>query len=273
MRDLKRFIRRYGWRAWMVFALTIITCVVLVQTAFGSSGSTPSIATSKTSPTSSGSAGSAVQTAAATGRVKVDQPSGSETAVLSSEVLPPGANYTEQGAGTYTVLPGQSTVVGSGPLRRYTVEYENGITGVDLNAFATIVDSTLANPKSWAGSGFSLQRVASGAVDFRITLVSSLTVRSICGYEEQIETSCFTPENGNRVVLNNARWVRGAVAYTSDIDTYRLYMVNHEVGHALGNAHQFDCLANGLAPVMMQQTKSVQAQNGALCRPNPWPNP
>jgi hypothetical protein len=120
------------------------------------------------------------------------------------------------------------------------------------------------------------QRVSSGPVDFRVTLTSSLTVRELCGYEEQIETSCYAPgptASDNRVVLNDSRWVRGAVAYASDIATYHIYMVNHEVGHALGNSHLYDCLASGLAPVMMQQTKSVQAENGQLCRPNAWPNP
>ena len=40
----------------------------------------------------------------------------------------------------------------------------------------------------------------------------------------------------NRVVLNDARWVRGDAAYVGDLDAYRIYMINHEDGHALGHS-------------------------------------
>jgi hypothetical protein len=69
-------------------------------------------------------------------------------------------------------------------------------------------------------------------------------------------------------MLNYMRWVEGAASYGDNLDSYRSYMVNHEVGHILGNRHS-DCPVPGvLAPVMMQQTKGVGA-----CLPNPWPLP
>jgi hypothetical protein len=70
---------------------------------------------------------------------------------------------------------------------------------------------------------------------------------------------------GGRAVLNRWRWRVGAAAY-SRVERYRVYLVNHEVGHLLGH-HHLGCPASGArAPVMMQQTKGV-----APCRPNPWP--
>ena len=114
----------------------------------------------------------------------------------------------------------------------------------------------------------SLQRVDSGPVDFRVTLMSAMTVRKLCGYSIHVETSCYaTPAEGhspvNRVVLNVARWVRGSTAYLGDLTAYRIYMVNHEDGHALGHQHAHQCLPDGLAPVMMQQTFGLQVGGDA----------
>ena len=123
----------------------------------------------------------------------------------------------------------------------------------------------------------SLQRVDSGQIDFHVTLTSAMTVRHICGYDVHVETSCYMAAGNipvNRVVLNDARYVRGATAYVGDLATYRTYMVNHEVGHALGHRHAHQCLPGGLAPVMMQQTFGLRsAQTGELCEANPWPFP
>jgi hypothetical protein len=104
-----------------------------------------------------------------------------------------------------------------------------------------------------------------------------MTVRQICGYSVHVETSCYMPAGlwpVNRVVLNDARFARGATAYVGDRDTYRIYMINHEVGHAVGHQHAHQCLPGGLAPVMMQQTFGLRsAATGDLCEANPWPYP
>ncbi|CAN5484272.1 hypothetical protein BH09ACT12_BH09ACT12_23930 [soil metagenome] len=67
-------------------------------------------------------------------------------------------------------------------------------------------------------------------------------------------------------MLNAWRWLNGADAYEGNLNDYRRYLVNHEVGHALGKAH-VGCPGSGLpAPVMMQQTKGL-----GECSANPWP--
>jgi Protein of unknown function (DUF3152) len=178
------------------------------------------------------------------------------------------------------VIPGTGPVVGSGTVHKYTIEAEDGITGIDLTAFATEVQTVLSDPKSWTATrGVALERVDSGSVDFHITLTSSMTVRNLCGYDIPIETSCFAAAGSvpglkvNRVVINDSRWVRGDPAYVGDLDAYRIYMINHEDGHALGHMHAHECLSNGLAPAMMQQTIGLKATSGQLCQANPWPYP
>jgi hypothetical protein len=274
--DLRRLTRRYGWRAYSVPVLVVVTVAALLNTGAQGAPADPRAAGSGHAGGSAAAKRStAPPVASASAQVKVDQ-SGANVLgqVEDSAALPPGADFTDQGAGTFSVIPGSTAVVGTGPLRRYTIEYEDGITGIDMSGVAKTIDATLDDPRSWTGTGaFSLQRVDSGAVDFRITLTSSLTVRTLCGYTQQIETSCFDPANDNRVVLNDSRWVRGAVAYANDITTYHQYMINHEVGHALGFEHVYSCLPGGKAPTMMQQTITVQATDGTMCQPNPWPNP
>jgi hypothetical protein len=49
-------------------------------------------------------------------------------------------------------------------------------------------------------------------------------------------------------------------------------LVNHEIGHTLGQHHRGCSKDGALAPVMMQQSKGMTT-NGNTCKPNPWPRP
>jgi hypothetical protein len=268
----RRFTDRYGWRAYALPILVVLTALALATT--NSPSAVKDALSGGIGSGKSGSSNSPPQ-AASNGTLKSDDPgSGALNSELPALQLPPGPAYTTRGTGTFATIPGKSTVYGKGTLHRFSIEVENGVTGVDLNAFATTVMSALKNSQSWIADGkVALQRVDSGEVDFHVTLVSSMTVRQLCGYDLPVETSCFAPDAGNRVVLNVARWVRGAKAYSSDLATYRIYGVNHEVGHALGHFHAHNCLASGQAPVMMQQTIGTTTASGKICQPNPWPYP
>ncbi len=280
---LRGFVRRYGWRAYALPALAVITVLALL-----SAGNAPSHkdVAHGTPPAQTVQPGHSAQPtappAAASTSVKSDQPSaGSHNNALKAGQLPAGAPYTVSGTGTFRVLKGSSAVVGKGKLFRYSVEVENGITGIDLKQYADLVQSVLADRRSWAGHGdVALQRVDSTQADFHVSLVSSMTVRRLCGYDIPVETSCYAatdPVTGatiNRVVINDARWVRGDAAYLGDVTAYRIYMINHEDGHAIGHEHAHQCLPGGLAPVMMQQTIGLKsATTGQLCQANPWPYP
>lgn len=272
---LRTFVHRYGWRAYALPVLAVVTVVALVGMA---SPSHKSARTATPPPASQPQNSRPAQPAPAgttgTTELKTDKAgAGAQNEALASDVLPDGPAYTKRGNGTFRTLPGTTPVVGTGELHRYTIDVENGITGVDLNAFASLVDKTLDDPRSWTHTGLALQRVDSGPVDFRLTLTSSMTVRNLCGYELKIETSCYAPDHDSRVVENVARWVRGDQAYIGDLNAYHVYMINHESGHALGHMHGHTCLSNGLAPVMMQQTIGLRSVSGKICGANPWPFP
>ena len=176
---------------------------------------------------------------------------------LPTGILPDGGPYTEAGAKTWHIVPGADPKVGQGTTKSftYTVEVEDGIDttpfGGDEN-FARMVSQTLANPKSWTHNPqFAFTRIDSGQPDFRVSLTTPMTAREGCGYEIPIETSCYNPSFGPdgqpRVFLNEARWVRGAVPFQGDVGAYRQYLINHEVGHAIGYPRHEPCGENGAA--------------------------
>ncbi|MFC6851703.1 DUF3152 domain-containing protein [Aquipuribacter hungaricus] len=169
------------------------------------------------------------------------------------------------GDGSFAVAPGTGEQVGDGRLVRYTVEVEGGLP-LDPAEVAGVVEEVLADPRSWTGDGaWALQRVDADP-DARIVVASPDTTDRMCApLRTRGEVSC---RNGDDVVLNARRWTRGATTWGDDVDGYRRYVVNHELGHYLGNGH-VPCPADGEpAPVMLQQTVGLQG-----CLPNAWPHP
>jgi hypothetical protein len=167
--------------------------------------------------------------------------------------------------GELVVVPGESEVAGSGErLVTYAVEVEQGLP-VDPDCFARVVELTLADDRSWIGSGrWSMQRVDTEDVSLRVTLASPDTVDSRC---LPLRTGgIFSCWNGSRAMVNLWRWETGASDFGDHLIEYRTYVINHEVGHGLGFGH-VGCTGSGdPAPVMMQQSKTT-----GDCVPNGWP--
>ncbi len=270
---VRRFVRRYGWRAYAVPLLTVATLITLGDLAVNGTAGPPGRAVTSTAvaaepPTTR----AAVPLASAEERPTASDGLAEGDAAPSETAPAPGAEtYVEKGAGTVTVVGGTSRVFGSGPLQRFVVEIEDGI-GIDGAAFASAVEKTLADPRSWGNGGrYSFQRVgpaeaAASEYEFKVTLISPGSMEIYCpGVGTGGYTSC---RYGERAVINLARWATAVPHYDGDIATYRDYVVNHEVGHALGNGHQ-DCPGAGaVAPVMQQQTLGLDG-----CVRNAWPYP
>jgi hypothetical protein len=288
---LGRFVSTYGWRAYALPALIAVTVLVAYQTVTGTSGpaSAPASEEPVQGPPTFGSSPTAIIGAPPRGLTAFD-------ANLPTGLLPDGGPFTEAGDKTWAVVPGVTPRFGEGAAKdfTYTVEVEDGIDATafgGVDAFARMVDETLANPKSWTHNPqFAFTRIDSGSPDFRISLTSPGTVREGCGYDIQLESSCYNPAYGyardSRVLINEARWVRGAIPFQGDVGSYRQYVVNHEVGHAIGYQRHEPCdKQGGLAPVMMQQTFSTADDDdvrfdpdwvkpdGKVCQFNPWPYP
>lgn len=290
-----RFVSAYGWRAYAVPVLVATT----VLAGFGatrpiSAGQAPA---ENAAPVAGGIHDSPAPSAPGIGQPRsknLDAPPSADGTFDPSGppgAVPPGGPIPESTAQSWHVVSGTTPKVGSGSedTSTYTIEVQDGLDTASLGgdkAFARMVDATLDNPKSWTGDPrFAFQRIDSGEPSFRISLSAPMTVRDACGYAIPLEASCFNSGQG-RVVINVARWVRGAIAFQGDLGSYRQYAINHEVGHAIGYDHQACGSDGGLAPVMMQQTFSTANNdiaaldpggevpaNGNACRFNGWPFP
>ena len=286
---LGRFISTYGWRAYILPALVVLTAVVVYQTVTAISAPKPTQAEGPAQgPPTIGAVSTAIIGAPPKGLTQFD-------VNLPTGILPDGGPFTEAGTKTWHIVPDTTSKVGEGTTKTftYTVEIEDGIDTTTFggdDGFAQLVSETLANPKSWTHNPqFAFIRIDSGQPDFRLSLTSPMTVREGCGYEIALEASCYNPaylDEQPRVFINEARWVRGAVPFQGDVGSYRQYLVNHEIGHAMGFQRHEGCGENGdLAPIMMQQTFSTNNNDAAkfdpqtvtsdakACRFNPWPYP
>lgn len=170
------------------------------------------------------------------------------------------------GPGTFTTAAGRSARAGEGRLHRYKVTVENGIT-VSPDQAAKAVEEVLADERGWTADGrWAFQRVSHGPHDFVVRLATPATVDRICGrygLDTGGEVNCRV---GKEVVVNLKRWRLATEFYTDDVTGYRALIINHEVGHFLGEGHM-TCPGPGRpAPVMMQQIKGLKG-----CVPNVWP--
>ena len=149
---------------------------------------------------------------------------------------------------------------------RFLVEVQSGVP-VDPECFARLVEDTLADPEGWRAAGYGFARVGPDDwVHLRVTLAVPDTVDRMC---LPLNTAgIYSCWNGERTMLNLERWTEGAESFGDDVATYRRYMINHEVGHALGFGHRSCPAAGEPAPVMMQQTKTTGA-----CLPSGRPTP
>lgn len=282
-RGIKRLVAGYGWRIYAIPVLLVLTALVVLDTV-------------QPAPPEPGAGGT---TNAAQAPSTTSEPPPTEVQASKPQLniptaeLPAGPAFSEDGVGTFKVIAGSGPRVGEAnapKFRKYAIAIEDGVKPEDYNgddaAFARTVEGFLSDPRSWVGTKtVALQRVeANQNPDFTIALTSTKTTHTLCGKEIPYETSCWHPQT-KRVIINTARWVRGAMVYSRDLAGYRNYVINHEVGHALGSGHA-PCAENGApAPVMMQQTfgvsndfvsllnagQDVVPSDGKVCTPNAFP--
>jgi hypothetical protein len=130
--------------------------------------------------------------------------------------------------------------------------------------FAETVLEILTDTRGWVRAGFHFREDPDAP--YTIVLAEGDEVDRLClPYDTYGLYSC---QNGPVVALNADRWRSATPQWPSDLESYRVMLVNHEVGHLLHLHHpRPQCPAPGLpAPVMAQQSTTLEG-----CVPNPWP--
>lgn len=156
-------------------------------------------------------------------------------------------------------------------LVRFRVLVESGL---DTNPGQFVQDllSVLCDQRSWIGSGevrFRYDPEGSILVGLRAPASAEKRCMQLIGLSVNFYYSCA---GYREVVLNSDRWFTGSKYWPGSVPVYRQMLVNHEVGHTLGQHHRTCPRDGAYAPVMMQQSKGMTT-NGNTCKPNPWPRP
>lgn len=243
-------------------------------TAGASSSATSSTPTSATS--TPGAAASGTPSTLSTPNTSSTSSTSNSAGAQSTEAIARGTGkltttIPASGSGETTVLalPGSDSTR-TGRSIRYTVEVEKGL-GVPQEHFAQTVRAVLTDARGWEqrdGVHFVNVTPAERAKG------ESAQVRIVLGSPAYVDRRCLPLHTGGtlschadgKVLLNVRRWAQGADTYGDDITNYRIYLINHEVGHSLGHGHRTCSGAGKRALVMIQQTKSLGG-----CTAWPWP--
>lgn len=131
---------------------------------------------------------------------------------------------------------------------RYKISIESDIKK-NLKNFKKEVDTILSHPKSWKVNFLQDDK----NFDFEITLASAKNIKKYCNFSG---LSCADPYN-QKIWINNYRWTKGAKPSKLSLKNYRIYLINHEVGHLLGFLHATP-IKNRKVPVMNQHTLGLK---------------
>ncbi len=140
-----------------------------------------------------------------------------------------------------------------------------GVSSSYLGGLESKLQSVYGDKRGWSLNGLVSYRKVSSGCDFTVWLSAAKlmpTFGAIC----DSSWSCTVSPN---VILNFDRWQGASAAWNQkggSLDDYRSMVINHETGHWLGFGHAFCAGSGQKAPVMQQQSISLQG-----CNFNPWP--
>lgn len=144
------------------------------------------------------------------------------------------------------------------------LRFESRVPDVGTAELEAVALDVLNDPRGWVKAGF--QFISDPTSDYLVVLAEPTEVDELClPLTTGGTASC---QNGPIVALNADRWRLAVDHWDRDLADYRGYLINHEVGHLIGQRHPAPrCpIAGRPAGVMEPQTGNL-----AGCTGNAWP--
>lgn len=133
------------------------------------------------------------------------------------------------------------------------------------------IKKILNDPRGWAKYGFKFKQVhnTDDPKCIKLKFTNNDTIKKL--YGKSFDGLSLYDKSINTIFLNMNNWLTGGKS-EMEIKAYRIYLINHEIGHALGIMKHPDCPfpeGGKLASVMQQMTRGP----GHIkpCLSNCWP--
>ena len=133
------------------------------------------------------------------------------------------------------------------------VYIESKIDEVTSDMFSYDVIAILNMRDSWLRFSTWDRTLEKDKSDFQIYLVPEENI--VKDHGKSFKGLSVAALGGPWIHINYNRWKNGSVESKLSLHEYRIYLINHEVGHLLGLEHPKKP-TSGPCPVMWQQTKS-----------------
>ena len=139
----------------------------------------------------------------------------------------------------------------------------------------SFIKTTLDDKRGHAGNNYCFKRCRKPHGPDVIVYLSPRQLISKLYPDDTLHSLSVTDYSSNpiKIHIDNINWNQIPKGFTSCLQTYKQYLIQHEFGHALGilqHAHPtHDKHKCGRCHVMYQQTKGTEG----LCIPNPWWDP
>ena len=133
----------------------------------------------------------------------------------------------------------------------------------------TTIDNILNDERGWASLGYNFVYVKSTESPYIIFEKRSNTyINTKFSHRPELaglSVTVRTPQCST-IYINARNWVAPPKSFDGTRTTYRQYVIQHELGHALGYIHTTPSTKDTKCPVMYQQTRGTRG----ICKSNPW---